>query len=96
MKKTVERGRSYRHAKNAGKGSKARNIGPKFRENYDRIFGPKKFNGRKSKREYPDDPKDYSCIMLPKPPIDLWEMMNDIQESLFRSPPDFSKMGHKK
>lgn len=39
MKSKVGRGRSYRHAKSAGKGSSPRPVnGDKYRENFDAIF----------------------------------------------------------
>ena len=48
----------------AGKGDAPRNLGPKFRENYDRIFAPRKFRSFNPDRDI-DDEIDRICAEEP-------------------------------
>lgn len=54
-----------KRANQAGKGDRPRPVNKaQFDQNYESIFGKKKFNGLRFKSTYPDDPKNYKCIML--------------------------------
>jgi hypothetical protein len=76
----VARGRSYKHARSAGKGSRDRRDLKKYGKRHDEIFGKKKFNGRKFSVSYPPKPEEFECIMVTPPNTEILDLQQRIIE----------------
>jgi hypothetical protein len=88
MSKKVERGRSYKHAKSAGKGSAPRHVDPeKYGKNFDAIFGKKKVGSGKTKKVY-SSAKDHvwnlNWVDITKPSTEMVDAVNWVTRALMR------------